>query len=396
MSQDLLKEKALAYHNKDGVPGKVSVVPSKPCQTAEDLSLAYTPGVAKPVLEIAENPEDAYKYTSKGNLVAVISNGTAILGLGDRGALASKPVMEGKGVLFKRFADIDVFDIEIDETDPKKLIEIIKKISVTFGGINLEDIKGPECFEIERTLIEELDIPVFHDDQHGTAVIVLAGLLNALKVVGKKLEDVKIVIAGAGAAGIAICKFAMSAGAKNVILCDRKGAIYKGRTEGMNWAKEEIAKVSNPAGEKGAIADVMKGADVFLGLSGPGSVDSDMVKSMAKGAIVFAMANPTPEIYPDEAAAAGAAVIATGRSDFPNQINNCLGFPGIFRGALDVRASVINEEMKLAAAYALADLVAPGELRADWIIPEVMDKRVVPAVAKAVAEAARKTGVARI
>ena len=386
--------RALALHRENR--GKVAITGKMPVTSMAELALAYTPGVAEPCRVINKNPEEVYEVTSKGNMVAVITDGTAVLGLGDIGPAAALPVMEGKAVLFKSFAGIDAFPICIGSKDPDEIVRVASLITSSFGGINLEDIAAPRCFEVEKRLQEICDIPVFHDDQHGTAVIVLAGLLNALKVVGKKLEDVKIVIAGAGAAGIAICKFAMSAGAKNVILCDRKGAIYKGRTEGMNWAKDEIAEVSNPAGEKGAIADVMKGADVFLGLSGPGSVDSDMVKSMAKGAIVFAMANPTPEIYPDEAAAAGAAVIATGRSDFPNQINNCLGFPGIFRGALDVRASVINEEMKLAAAYALADLVAPGELRADWIIPEVMDKRVVPAVAKAVAEAARKTGVARI
>ena len=304
--------------------------------------------------------------------------------------------MEGKSILFKRFADIDAFPICINSKDVDEIVRTSALIASSFGGVNLEDIAAPRCFEVEKKLQEICDIPIFHDDQHGTAVIVLSGLLNALKVVGKKLEDVKIVMTGAGAAGTAICKFLMSAGAKNVILCDRGGAIYEGRSEHMNWAKEEIAKTSNPNREKGSVADVIKNADVFLGLSGPGIIDGDMVKTMAPKAIVFAMANPTPEIYPDEAMAAGAAVVATGRSDFPNQINNCLGFPGIFRGALDVRASMINEEMKLAAAYALASLVTDEELRADRIITEVMDDRVVPAIAKAVAEAARRTGVARL
>ena len=394
MRQEDVYARALALHRENR--GKVAITGKMPVTSMAELALAYTPGVAEPCRVINKNPEEVYEVTSKGNMVAVITDGTAVLGLGDIGPAAALPVMEGKAVLFKSFADIDAFPICIDSKDPDEIVRVSSLITSSFGGINLEDIGAPRCFEVEKRLQEICDIPVFHDDQHGTAVIVLAGLLNALKVVGKKLEDVKIVLAGAGAAGIAISKFAMSAGAKNVILCDRRGPIYKGRTEGMNWAKEEIAEVSNPAGEKGTIADVMKGADVFLGLSGPGSVDADMVKTMAKDAIVFAMANPTPEIYPDEAAAAGAAVIATGRSDFPNQINNCLGFPGIFRGALDVRASVINEEMKLAAAHALANLVSPEELKADWIIPEVMDKRVVPAVAEAVAEAARKTGVARI
>ncbi len=375
--------------------GKVAIESKMPVNSMADLALAYTPGVAEPCREIHRDKNAAYEVTSKGNMVAVITDGTAVLGLGDIGPAAALPVMEGKSILFKAFADIDAFPICIDSKDPDEIVRVASLITSSFGGVNLEDIGAPRCFEVERRLQELCDIPIFHDDQHGTAVIVLAGLLNALKVVGKNLADVKIVIAGAGAAGIAICKFVMSAGATNVILCDRSGAIYKGRKDRMNWAKEEIAGISNPKGEQGAIGEVMKGADVFLGLSGPEIINKEMVKSMADKAIVFAMANPTPEIYPEDALEAGAAVVATGRSDFPNQINNCLGFPGIFRGALDVRASVINEEMKLAAAYALAGLIPEEELRADRIITEVMDKRVVPAMAEAVAEAARKTGVAR-
>ncbi|NLB82656.1 MAG: NAD-dependent malic enzyme [Synergistaceae bacterium] len=386
--------KSLELHRKNR--GKVAIEGKMPVNSMADLALAYTPGVAEPCREIGRNPEAIYEVTSKGNMVAVITDGTAVLGLGDIGPDASLPVMEGKSILFKRFANIDAFPICINSKDSDEIIRTASLITSSFGGINLEDIAAPRCFEIEKKLQELCDIPVFHDDQHGTAVIVLSGLLNALKVVKKKIEDVKIVMGGAGAAGTAICKFLLSAGAKNVIMCDRSGALYEGRKEHMNWAKEELAALSNPNKEKGSVGDVIKGADVFLGLSGPGIIDSDMVKSMAPKAIIFAMANPTPEIYPDEAIAAGAAVVATGRSDFPNQLNNCLGFPGIFRGALDVRASVINEEMKLAAAYALADLVPESELRADRIITEVMDDRVVPAMAAAVADAARKTGVARI
>ena len=376
--------------------GKVAIESKMPVNSMADLALAYTPGVAEPCREIGRNRDSIYEVTSKANMVAVITDGTAVLGLGDIGPDASLPVMEGKSILFKRFADIDAFPICINSKDPDEIVRTASLILSSFGGVNLEDIAAPRCFEIEKKLQEIADIPIFHDDQHGTAVIVLSGLLNALKVVGKKLENVKIVMSGAGAAGTAICKFIMSAGARNVIMCDRGGAIYKGRKDHMNWSKEELAELTNPNGEKGSAADVMKGADVFLGLSGPGIIDQEMVKTMAPKSIIFAMANPTPEIYPDEAIAAGAAVVATGRSDFPNQINNCLGFPGIFRGALDVRASVINEEMKLAAAYALAGLVPENELRADRIITEVMDDRVVPAIASAVAEAARKTGVARI
>ncbi|GAB1485166.1 malate dehydrogenase [Aminivibrio sp.] len=394
MRSEEVYAKSLELHRKNR--GKVAIEGKMPVNSMADLALAYTPGVAEPCREIGRNPDAVYEVTAKGNMVAVITDGTAVLGLGDIGPDAALPVMEGKAILFKRFANIDAFPICINSKDSDEIVRTASLITSSFGGVNLEDIAAPRCFEIEKKLQELCDIPIFHDDQHGTAVIVLSGLLNALKVVGKKIEDVKIVMGGAGAAGTAICKFLMSAGAKNVIMCDRSGALYTGRKEHMNWAKEELAALSNPNKEKGSMGDVIKGADVFLGLSGPGIIDSDMVKSMAPKAIIFAMANPTPEIYPDEAIAAGAAVVATGRSDFPNQINNCLGFPGIFRGALDVRASVINEEMKLAAAYALAALVPEDELRADRIITEVMDDRVVPAIAEAVAEAARKTGVARI
>ena len=375
--------------------GKISVEGRVPVNSMADLALAYTRGVAEPCREIKRDRSAAYEVTSKGNMVAVITDGSAVLGLGDIGPDAALPVMEGKAVLFKRFAGIDAFPICIASRETDEIVRTASLITSSFGGINLEDISSPRCFEVERRLQEVCDIPVFHDDQHGTAVIVLAGMLNSLKVVEKGIEDVKIVMSGAGAAGIAICRFLMSAGARNVILCDRSGALHAGRVEGMNSAKEEIAAASNPAGERGGLRDVLRGADVFLGLSGPGVVDGGAVRSMAAGAIVFAMANPTPEIFPEEALAAGAAVVATGRSDFPNQMNNCLGFPGIFRGALDVRASAINEEMKLAASRALASLVPDEELRPDRVITEVMDDRVVPAMAAAVAEAARRTGVAR-
>jgi malate dehydrogenase (oxaloacetate-decarboxylating) len=394
MRSEEVYAKSLELHRAK--KGKVAIESKMPVNSMADLALAYTPGVAEPCREIGRNKDAIYDVTAKGNMVAVITDGTAVLGLGDIGPDAALPVMEGKSILFKRFADIDAFPICINSKDTDEIVRTSALIASSFGGVNLEDIAAPRCFEIEKKLQEVCDIPIFHDDQHGTAVIVLSGVLNALKVVGKKLEDVKIVMTGAGAAGTAICKFLMSAGARNVILCDRGGALYEGRTDHMNWAKEEVAKESNPNKEKGSVADVIKNADIFLGLSGPGIIDGDMVKTMAPKAIVFAMANPTPEIYPDEAIAAGAAVVATGRSDFPNQLNNCLGFPGIFRGALDVRASVINEEMKLAAAHALASLIPDEELRPDRIITEVMDDRVVPAIAKAVAEAARKTGVARI
>ncbi len=387
-------QESLELHRKSC--GKLEVISKLPVETMRDLSLVYTPGVAEPCREIERNPESIYEVTSKANMVAVVSDGSAVLGLGNIGADASLPVMEGKSVLFKRFAGIDAFPICIKSQDVDEIVNVTAQITSSFGGINLEDIAAPRCFEVERKLKEISDIPVFHDDQHGTAVIVLAGLWNALKLVNKKIEDCKIVMSGAGAAGTAICRFLLSAGAKNVILLDRAGAIYEGRKDHMNWAKEEISKDTNPHKEQGPLGSVIKDADVFLGISAPGVLTKEMVSTMAKDAIVFAMANPTPEIFPDEAREAGAAVIATGRSDFPNQINNCLGFPGIFRGALDVRASEINEEMKLAASRALASLISDDELCAERIIPEALDDRVVPAVAKGVAEAAIKTGVARI
>ncbi|ADE57903.1 MULTISPECIES: NAD(P)-dependent malic enzyme [Aminobacterium] len=394
MRKEAIFAKALLAHQQS--KGKVAITSKLPVESMEDLAIAYTPGVAEPCREIEKNPDAVYDVTSKGNMVAVVTDGSAVLGLGDIGPDAALPVMEGKAVLFKRFANVDAFPICIRSQDPEEIVRTTALITPAFGGINLEDISAPRCFEIERRLKEVCDIPVFHDDQHGTAVIVLAGLINSFKLVKKNIEDVKIVMSGAGAAGIAICRFLLSAGAKNVILCDRSGAIYNGRPEHMNWAKDEIAKETNPNKEMGNLAEVLKGADVFLGISAPGVVTTEMVKTMAKDPILFAMANPTPEIYPDEAQAGGAAVVATGRSDFPNQINNCLGFPGIFRGTLDVRASTINEEMKLAASEAIASLISDEELTAERIIPEPLDSRVVPSVAKAVAEAARRTGVARI
>lgn len=405
---DLLKKQALEYHSRNNKPGKIEVVPTKPCMTAEELSLAYTPGVAKPVLEIADNPEDAYKYTSKGNLVAVISNGTAILGLGDRGALASKPVMEGKGILFKRFADIDVFDIELDETDPDKIIEVIKMMEPTFGGVNLEDIKSPECFEIEDRLIELCDIPVFHDDQHGTAIISTAGLLNAAEIAGKKMSDLKVVVNGAGAAGIRCTQMFIAAGVKheNVLMCDSKGVIYKGRTVSMTKMKEEFAIETDAR----TLADAINNADVFIGLSVADCLTPAMLKSMAKDPIIFAMANPNPEISPELAHTTRDDVImATGRSDYPNQINNVLGFPYIFRGALDVRARKITEGMKMAAAIALAELakepvpqsvkdVYKGknlEFGREYLVPTPFDPRVIEWESVAVAKAACEEGVAK-
>ncbi len=405
---DELKEKALAYHCMDGKPGKIQVIPSKPCATANDLSLAYTPGVAKPVLEIAENPQDAYKYTSKGNLVAVVSNGTAILGLGNKGALASKPVMEGKGVLFKRFADIDVFDIELNTEDPAKIIEIVKAMEPTFGGINLEDIKAPECFEIEQKLIELCDIPVFHDDQHGTAIICTAALINACEIAGKALKDVKVVFNGAGAAGISCAKMFVAAGVQknNIVMCDRSGVIYKGRDTQMNSQKAGFA--CDDSGAR-TLADALKGADVFAGLSSADCVTPEMLLSMAATPIVFAMANPNPEIGYELAVKTRSDIImATGRSDFPNQINNVLGFPFIFRGALDVKAKKISEKMKMAAAKALAELAkqsVPDEVRSaygrdfsfgkEYIVPKPFDKRVIEWEAVAVAKAACEEGLAR-
>ena len=375
--------------------GKIEVVATVPVATKEDLSLAYTPGVAQPCLAIQEDIEKSYELTRRHNLCAVITDGTAVLGLGDIGPEAGMPVMEGKCVLFKAFADVDAFPLCVKTKDVDEIVQTVYNISGSFGGINLEDIAAPRCFEIERKLKEKCDIPIFHDDQHGTAIITLAGLLNALKVVGKKKEEVRVVTSGAGAAAISIVKLLMSAGIKNVIMCDRKGAIYAGR-DGLNWIKEEMAQVTNLEKKSGSLAEVLVGADVFIGVSAPGTVTAEMVKTMNKDAIVFACANPTPEIFPDDARAGGAAVIATGRSDFPNQINNVLAFPGVFRGTFDVRASDINEEMKMAAANALAGLIAEEELSADYIIPKAFDPRVGPAVAKAVAEAARRTGVARI
>jgi malate dehydrogenase (oxaloacetate-decarboxylating) len=394
MSREDVAARALAAHREKR--GKFFMGSKMPVETMEDLSIAYTPGVAEPCMEIVRRPDAVYEVTSKWNTVAVITDGSAVLGLGDIGPEASLPVMEGKSVLFKRFADIDSFPLALKTQDTDKIVETVSLLTPGLGGINLEDISAPRCFEIERRIQDSCDIPVFHDDQHGTAVISLAGLVNALKIVDKRMSGVKIVMNGAGAAGAAICRFLMSAGAENVILCDRNGAIYKGRTEGMNPSKEELAEITNPAGEKGSLADVMKGADVFMGVSAPGTVSTEMARSMAKGAVIFAMANPIPEIFPESAREAGVAVIATGRSDFPNQINNCLGFPGIFRGALDVRARRISEEMKLAAAKALAELVSDSELAPDYIIPNAFDPKVVPAVAAGVAEAARRSGAARI
>ena len=375
--------------------GKIEVIATVPVSNSQDLSLAYTPGVAQPCLEIQKDITKSYELTRRWNLCAVITDGTAVLGLGDIGPEAGMPVMEGKCVLLKAFGNVDAFPICVKTKDVDEFVNTVYNISGSFGGINLEDISAPRCFEIERKLKEKCDIPIFHDDQHGTAVITLAGLTNALKVVGKKKEDVKIVTNGAGAAAVAIVKLLLSAGFKHITMCDRQGAIYKGR-EGLNWIKAEMAEKTNLERKAGKLADMMVGADVFIGVSAPGQVTTEMVKTMNKDAIIFACANPTPEIFPEDAKAGGAKIVSTGRSDCPNQINNVLAFPGIFRGAFDVRASEINEEMKMAAANALASLVGPDELSADYIIPKAFDPRVAPAVSKAVAEAARKTGVARI
>ena len=374
--------------------GKIEMVTRVPVKTKDDLSLAYTPGVAQPCLEIQKDPSKSYELTRRWNMAAVITDGSAVLGLGDIGPEAGMPVMEGKCVLFKAFGDVDAFPICVKTKDVDEFVETVYNISGSFGGINLEDIAAPRCFEIERKLKEKCDIPIFHDDQHGTAVITLAGLTNALKVVGKKKEDVKVVTSGAGAAAIAITKLLLSAGFRDITMCDRKGAIYQGR-EGLNWIKTEMAEVTNLSRKAGTLTDMLVGADVFIGVSAPNTVTTEMVKTMNKDAIIFACANPTPEIFPDAAKAGGARVISTGRSDYPNQINNVLAFPGIFRGAFDVRASDINEEMKVAAAEALAGLVG-DELSEDYIIPAAFDPRVGPAVAKAVAEAARRSGVARL
>lgn len=375
--------------------GKIEVVATVPVKTKDDLSLAYTPGVAQPCLEIQKDIEKSYELTRRWNMCAVVTDGSAVLGLGDIGPEAGMPVMEGKCVLFKAFADVDAFPICVKSKDVDEIVDTIYMISGSFGGINLEDISAPRCFEIEKKLKEKCDIPIFHDDQHGTAVITLAGLTNALKVTGKRKEDIKIVTSGAGAAAISITKLLLSAGYRNIIMTDRRGAIYKGREEGMSWIKNEMAEVTNPERRSGSLADVIKGADVFIGVSAPGLVTADMVRSMNKDAIIFACANPTPEIFPDDAKAAGAAVIATGRSDFPNQINNVLAFPGIFRGTFDAHAKDINEEMKMAAAEALAGLIQDDELSEDYIIPKAFDPRVGPAVAAAVAEAARKSGAVK-
>ena len=376
--------------------GKIEVKATVPVATREDLSLAYTPGVAQPCLEIEKDVNLSYELTRRWNLCAVVTDGTAVLGLGDIGPEAGMPVMEGKCVLFKAFGDVDAFPLCVKSKEVDDIVNTVYLISGSFGGVNLEDISAPRCFEIERKLKEKCDIPIFHDDQHGTAVVTLAGLINALKVVGKKKEDVKIVINGAGAAAISITKLLLSDGFADVTLCDRSGIIYEGRKDNMNWIKEEMALITNRAKKQGSLADAMVGADVFLGVSAPKMVTTEMVKTMNKDAIIFACANPTPEIFPDEAKEGGAKVIATGRSDFPNQINNVLAFPGIFRGTFDVRASDINDEMKIAAAYALASLIPAEELSADYVIPKAFDPRVGKTVAAAVAEAARKSGVARI
>ena len=376
--------------------GKIQVVTNVPVETQDDLSLAYTPGVAQPCLEIQKDINQSYELTRRWNMCLVVTDGSAVLGLGDIGPEAGMPVMEGKCVLFKAFGDVDAFPLCIKSQDVDEIVNTIYLISGSFGGVNLEDIAAPRCFEIEKKLKEKCDIPIFHDDQHGTAVITLAGLNNAMKLVKKQKENVRIVINGAGAAAISISKLLLKAGYPNITLCDRKGAIYEGRTEGMNAVKEEMSKITNLDKKSGSLADMLVGADVFIGVSAPGSVTTEMVKSMTDEPIIFACANPVPEIYPDDAKAAGARIISTGRSDFPNQINNVLAFPGIFRGAFDVRAKDINDEMKIAAAEALANLISEEELSPEYFIPKAFDKRVGPAVAKAVADAARKTGVARI
>ena len=376
--------------------GKIEVVTRVPVENKDDLSLAYTPGVAQPCLEIQNDVDKSYDLTRRWNMCLVVTDGSAVLGLGNIGPEAGMPVMEGKCVLFKAFGDVDAFPLCIKSNDVDEIVNTIYLISGSFGGVNLEDISAPRCFEIEKKLKEKCDIPIFHDDQHGTAIITLAGLTNALKVVGKKKEDVRIIMNGAGAAAISIARLLLTAGFKDITLCDRKGAIYEGRPEGMNPVKDEMAKVTNLAKKSGSLADMLVGADVFIGVSAPGAVTTEMVKTMNKDAVVFACANPTPEIFPDDAKAGGAKVVSTGRSDFPNQINNVLAFPGIFRGAFDVRAKEINDEMKLAASEALANLITDEELSPEYIIPKAFDKRVGPAVAKAVAEAAKRTGVARI
>lgn len=393
MSNKNFAQLALEMHENHG--GKVSIQSKVEVKCKDDLSTAYTPGVAEPCLKIKENPEDVYKYTCKSNMVAVVSDGTAVLGLGNIGAAASIPVMEGKSILFKEFGNVDAFPICINTMDIDDIVKTVKLLEPVFGGINLEDINSPRCIEIENRLKEELDIPVFHDDQHGTAIIVSAGILNAVKLSGKKIEDLEIVINGAGSAGMAIAKMLLNLNVKNVVLCDINGAIHKDSVD-INWAQKEMVKVTNKYGEKGSLVDIIKDKDVFIGVSAPKMVTKEMVETMADKPIVFAMANPTPEIFPDEAKAGGAFIVGTGRSDFPNQVNNVLAFPGIFRGALDVRAKEINEEMKIAAAYAIANVVKYEELTPDYVLPDAFNKNVVENVAKAVREAAIKTGVARI
>ena len=393
MKEDIFS-KSLDMHRK--LRGKLDIRCRKDIENMRDLALVYTPGVAEPCRAIARDENELWNVTIKNNLVAVVTDGTAVLGLGDIGPAASMPVMEGKSCLFKRFAGIDSIPLAISTKDVDEFVNVVSKIAVSFGGINLEDISAPRCFEIESRLQQELDIPVFHDDQHGTAVIALAAYKNALRLTGRSLAGSKLVINGAGAAGSSIARYFLAAGVEDIIMCDVNGALCEGYPQGLNPAQVELSKVTNPEKKRGGLADVIKGADAFLGVSRPGLLTGDMVRSMAKEPVVFAMANPTPEIFPDEAFAAGAAVVATGRSDFPNQVNNCLGFPGLFRGALDVRARRINEEMKLAASEALASLVTDAELSKDYIIPSALDELVVPAVARAVAEAARRTGAARL
>ncbi len=393
MSNKDFAQLSLEMHEKNG--GKVSIQSKVEIKCKDDLSTAYTPGVAEPCLKIKENKDDIYKYTCKSNMVAVVSDGTAVLGLGNIGASASIPVMEGKSILFKEFADVDAFPICIDTMDIDDIVKTVKLIEPVFGGINLEDINSPRCIEIENRLKKELDIPVFHDDQHGTAIIVSAGILNAAKLAGKRIEDLEIVINGAGSAGMAIAKMLLNLNVKNIVLCDINGAIHED-SEDINWAQKEMLAVTNKYGERGTLVDVIKNKDVFIGVSAPNMVTREMVATMAKKAIVFAMANPTPEIFPDEAKAGGAFIVGTGRSDFPNQVNNVLAFPGIFRGALDVRAREINEEMKVAAAYAIANVVGDDELSCDYVLPDAFNKNVVENVAKAVREAAINTGVARV
>ncbi|HEY2419783.1 MAG TPA: malic enzyme-like NAD(P)-binding protein [Neobacillus sp.] len=389
-----LREEALHMHRIH--QGKLESKSKVPVQTAKDLSLAYSPGVAEPCKEIYEKPETVYDYTMKGNMVAIVTDGTAVLGLGNIGPEAALPVMEGKAVLFKSFAGVDAFPICLNTTDVDKIVETVKLLEPTFGGVNLEDIAAPNCFVIEERLKREANIPIFHDDQHGTAIVTVAGLVNALKLVGKKMTEIKVVASGAGAAGIAIIKLLYSYGVRDIIMCDTKGAIYEGRPNGMNVVKAEVAKFTNRDNQTGSLEDVIKGADVFIGVSVAGALTKEMVASMNKDSIIFAMANPVPEIMPDEAKEAGAKVIGTGRSDFPNQVNNVLAFPGIFRGALDVRATHINEKMKVAAVEAIASLIGEDELNADYVIPGPFDTRVAPEVAAAVARAAMETGVARL